>query len=173
LTLSKGIQNFRSAFGIASAQAWVDVSRIALFASSFGAAVALLASDITNRVKLLGLKSPAPFLAEAYVNECGMDEIDTWIQKGFSKKSGYDLEVLTDSLRHNVFAAARQIRTPVFITHGERDTTVPLYQSKLLYACLGGPKRLEVLSGVGHSYSEDGAWERMATLFVDWFTTNL
>jgi fermentation-respiration switch protein FrsA (DUF1100 family) len=173
LSLTKGIQNFRSAFTVASGQVWADASRLALFGSSFGAAVTLLTPDITNRVKLLGLKSPAPFLAEAYTNECTPTGIDEWIHNGFSQELGYEFEVLSDSLNHNVFSFARQIRTSVLITHGDKDTVVPLYQSKLLYACLSGAKQIEVFPGVGHNYSEEGAWGRMATLFVEWFSKNL
>lgn len=173
LTLTKGIQNFQSAFALASGQSWADASRLALFGSSFGAAVALLTPDITNRVKLLGLKSPAPFLAEAYVNECSPGGVDRWIHDGFSQELGYDLEVLRDSLTYNVFSSARQIRTSTLITHGDKDVIVPFYQSKLLHACLSGTKQIEVFSGVGHNYSEDGSWERMAKLFVEWFSKNL
>lgn len=169
LTLTAAIQNFRSAFTLASAQSWVDVSRLAIFASSFGATVALLTPDIANRAKLLGLKSPASFLPEAYINECSPAGVDSWIQEGFSQETGYDLEVLKDSLNYNVFQSARTILTPTLITHGAKDTTVPLYQSKLLYSCLKGSRRIEVLPGVGHNYSEEGAWERMATLFLEWF----
>ena len=173
LTISKGIQNFRSAFTFATGQSWVDVSRLAIFASSFGATVALLTPDITNRACLLGLKSPASFLAEAYLNECGDEEADKWISEGSSAKLGYSLEVLSDSLNYNVFHAAKQITRPVLITHGNRDTIVPLYQSKLLVSCLSGPKQLEVFEGVGHNYSEEGAWNRMADIFSKWFSKNL
>lgn len=173
LTLTKGIQNFRSAFALASGQSWADVSRLALLGSSFGAAVALLTPDITNCVKLLGLKSPAPFLAEAYINECATGGVDKWIRDGFSQEIGYDLEVLKNALTYNVFNSAMQIRTPALITHGDKDSIVPIYQSHLLYSCLSGAKQIEVFPGVGHSYSEPGAWEQMASAFIEWFSKEL
>jgi dipeptidyl aminopeptidase/acylaminoacyl peptidase len=173
LTLSRGIQNFRSAFDLAIAQPWVDSSRVGILASSFGASVALLTPDIVNQVRLIGLKSPASFIAEAYVNECTFVGVEKWIQNDFSPETGYELEVLTNSLEYNVFTSARQISTPVLITHGDQDAIVPIYQSQLLCTCLSGPKQMEIFSGVGHNYSEEGAWERMAAIFVNWFGTSI
>jgi dipeptidyl aminopeptidase/acylaminoacyl peptidase len=172
LTLTKAIQNFRSAFSLASGQPWADASRLALFGSSFGATVSLLAPEITNRVKLLGLKSPASFLAQAYINECPSGGLDEWLNTGLSK-TGYKIEVLKDSLNYNVFKSAREIKTPILITHGAKDTIVPIYQTKLLCSCLTARYNLEVFEDAGHDYSEGDTWERMASTFGEWFSKEL
>lgn len=173
LTVSRGKTNFQKAFATAELQAWVDKSRLGILASSFGATIALLEPEIVNRVKLLGLKSPASFLADAYANECSPEELNRWVSTGFSDELGYDVEVLRDALRHNVYLSAQQIRTDTLIVHGDKDQVVPVRQSQLLLANLGGNKYLEVFSGVGHNYSEEGSWDRMADLFVTWFHQRL
>ena len=43
----------------------------------------------------------------------------------------------------------------------------------LLCACLNAKYKLEILPDAGHDYSEDGAWERMAGIFVEWFLKEL
>ena len=173
LTLSRGIANFQAAFTVVLSQNWVEKNRIGLLASSFGASVALLQPDNTNRAKMLGLKSPASFLADAYINESTSDGLDEWIKTGFSQELGYHIDVLHDALRHNVYLTARRIRTRVLIAHGDKDEIVPIRQSKFLLTCLQGDKHLEEFSNVGHNYSEEGAWERMAHLFIEWFRKGL
>ncbi|OKH43454.1 alpha/beta hydrolase family protein [Phormidium tenue] len=169
LTVSRGIDNFKAAFTLARSQGWVDTERIGIFAASFGATVALLQPDIVNQAKLVGLKSPASFLADAYANECSVGELDKWIKDGFSSELGYDIEVLQDALRHNVYSCTQKIHSKTLISHGNNDEIVPFHQSKFLLATLQGEKHLEVFPNVGHNYSEEGAWEKMASLFISWF----
>jgi uncharacterized protein len=173
LTVSLGIENFQEAFSLAISQEWVDTTRIALFAASFGATVVLTQPEIANQTKMIGFKSPASFLADAYINEVGPAALDDWIRESFSTALGYDIEVLQDSLRHNVYDTAAQIKTRILITHGDSDEIVPIRQSKFLMSVLQCEKHLEVFPSVGHNYSEEGAWERMATLFIDWFHEGL
>lgn len=173
LTLSVGISNFKSAFEVVLNESWIDKNRIGIFASSFGANVALLLPELMNRVKLIGLKSPSCFLPDAYINEIGNDEFDKWRQEGFCEKNGYNFEVVTDCFNYNTYKEVKKINTPCLITHGSKDEIVPINQSKFLYECLSGNKKLKIFKNVGHGYSEEGAWDRMASIFVDWFSDNL
>ena len=173
LTVTKAMDNFKTAFDIVLAQDYIDKNRIGIFASSFGGTVSLLLPEIINRVKLLGLKSPASFLADAYINECGTSELDKWLKEGYSETLEYDIEVLHDALKHNPFLSAPQIRTKTLISHGDADTIVPIRQSKLLHSILTCEKQLEVFEHVSHNYSEEDAWEKMADLFVTWFSNGL
>lgn len=173
LTVTRAGGDFAAAFAAALSQDWVDVDRVGILAASFGATVALLHPHILNQVRLLGLKSPACFLADAYLNEAGPDAVDRWLADGFLPDLGYDVSVLHDCLPHNAYSSARSLTPKVLITHGANDNIVPLRQSQLLMTILQPTARLEVLPGVGHHYSEPGAWDRMAVLFVDWFRQNL
>ena len=174
LSLTTGMDNFRSAYEFLKQQDWVDSQRIAAFASSFGAAVLLLVPEIANALKAIGLKSPAAFIPDAYFYEVGDAKFDVWRSEGFLEENGYDFAVLVEALRHNVYASTLTIDTPCFITQGDRDEIVPLQHTKYLYECLGAAdKHLEVFEGVGHGYSEGDAWDRMATMFVRWFQEKL
>lgn len=171
LTLTKGIDNLRSAIAFLRQLEWADPNRTLSLASSFGATALLLCPDIANQMKGIGLKSPAPFLADAYLSEVGTSLYDRWAEVGYLEENGYSFEVLLDSLLHNAYASARSITCPCLITHGDADAIVPVQQSKYLSRMLGGKTRLEVFTAVGHGYSEDGAWERMAKVFTDWFAS--
>lgn len=174
LSLSIGIDNFRSAFEFAKQQDWVDPKRIGAFASSFGAAVLLLTPDIANELGAIGFKSPAAFIADAYLNEIGEDKFDVWRKNRYLEDNGYDFGVFIDALSHNPYASALKITTPCLITQGDNDQVIPLRHTKYLYECLGTKdKHLEVFEGAGHGYSEGDAWDRMANMFVEWFAGKL
>jgi len=173
LTVSRAVSNLHSAYRVACANHLVNTRRIGIFASSFGATALLLRPDIANSVKLLGFKSPAGSLADAYANEAGESGLDVWLAQGYSRELGYDIEVLADAIRCDAYLTATRILTPTYITHGDSDTIVPVRQSKYLKLCLGGPTRLDIFPGVNHGYSEPGAWDRMARIFVDWFAAGL
>ncbi|HEY3310338.1 MAG TPA: alpha/beta hydrolase [Anaerolineales bacterium] len=170
LSLSVGIENFRSAIEFAMKQNWIDKKRIGAFASSFGASVLLLSPDIANNLKAIGLKSPASFIPDAYFNEIGKAKFDVWRRQRYLEDNGYNFDIVIDALGYNVFASAHTIKTPCLITQGNSDEIIPPQHTGYLYECLGSrDKHLEIFEGVSHGYSEGNAWERMASLFVDWF----
>jgi len=174
LSLSVGIDNFRSAYEFLKREEWIDSRRVGAFASSFGAAVLLLVPEIANELKAIGLKSPASFIADAYYNEIGEERFDVWRREGYLEDNGYNFEIFIDALKHNVYASAARIRTPCLITQGDTDEIIPLRHTVYLYECLSSEEKyLEIFRGVGHGYSEGDAWERMARLFVDWFGEKL
>jgi uncharacterized protein len=173
LTLTKGIANFNSAFDFLKSMEWIDFDRIGIFASSFGANSALLSPQIVNSCKVLGLKSPSCFLPDAYLNEVGIDKLEKWFLEGYLEDNGYDIDVFIDCFKYNTYEIAKQIFIPCLLTHGTKDEVVPISQSIYLSNLLKGEKHLEKFVGVGHGYSEEGAWEKMATIFVKWFSENL
>lgn len=173
LTLTIGMANLRSVFSTICKEIWIDTDNIGFLASSFGANVALLLPEITNSIKALGLKSPACFLPDAYKNEITYADFMEWSVTGFCKSNGYKYEVYLDPFRYDTYESASKIRTPCLITHGSIDEIVPLQQSKLLFERLAGEKRLEILTGASHGYSEEGQWQKMADLFISFFVDKL
>ncbi|MGD8457519.1 MAG: alpha/beta hydrolase [Anaerolineales bacterium] len=174
LSLTKGVDNFQSAYKFLKEQDWIDQQRIGAFASSFGASVLLLEPSIANELKAIGLKSPAAFIADAYYNEIGDPKFDEWRKEGYLEDNDYNFEIFIDSLSHNVYETVLKITTPCFITQGTSDEVIPWQQTKYLYECLrSDDKHLEIFPGVSHGYSEGNAWDRMAKIFVDWFASKL
>jgi dipeptidyl aminopeptidase/acylaminoacyl peptidase len=174
LTLTVGLDNFKTAYEVVKKQEWIDSSRIGAFSSSFGSTVLLLSPDIANEMRAIGLKSPAAFIPDAYYKEIGREEFENWRKKGFSERNGYKFEVLLDSLKYNTYYSAFSIKAPCLITQGENDEIISLQHTLYLFECLQSKeKRIEIFNGVGHGYSEGDAWERMASIFVNWFNEKL
>lgn len=169
LTLSRAVSDLRVAFHYLKESILEPGTSLGAIASSFGASALLMSPNIANSMKAIALKSPAPFLPQAYLNEIGSTEFRNWINSGFSAANGYDRIVLRDAFQHNVYASAASIRTATLITHGTADEIVPFSQSELLAACLSGPVRLVPFENGDHGYSQGGAWDKMAHMYVDWF----
>lgn len=173
LTLSKGISDFELIFNVIKKFEWVDLNNIGVMASSFGGSVALHCYEILNAVKAVGLKSPCCFLPDAYINEISINNLNEWLKNGFCEENGYDIEVLKDSFRYNIYNDIGKIQTKCLITHGDSDEIVPLSQSKYLDALLQAPHELVVFENCDHGYSVGDCWEKMAELFINFFDINL
>jgi len=174
LSLTKGIFNLESAFSALLNEAEIDSNNIGALASSFGASALLCSSDIANKMKCIGLKSPAAFLPDAYYKEIGEQKFNEWRAEGFLEENGYDFSIFLDSLLHNAFSSSAKIKTPCLITQGSADEVIPVQQTTYLYECLQSEnKKLEIFPGASHGYSENNAWDRMASMFVNWFSSHL
>lgn len=172
LTLSKGIEDFKSIFQELKSYDWVDFENLGIMASSYGASVALMCPNIMNQAKVIGFKSPCAFLPDAYLNEISRKIFEDWISTGFCQENGYDVSVFYDSFNYNIYSEAKKIKTKCFITHGSSDEIVPFNQSLYLKQILGGSTELCVFENGDHGYSGDN-WEKMAKIFIDFFSQNL
>lgn len=174
LNISKGIDNLISAFEVIQKEEWVDKDRIGCFAASFGATILLLNPEIANKLSVIGLKSPAAFIPDAYYNELGHLEYLKWRDEEYSELNGYNYNVIIDALKYNVFTSAQEITSPVYITQGDKDEIVPFHQSYFLFDCLGSQeKELEIFPDGNHGYSNNNDWDKMAQYFVNQFNTKL
>ena len=50
------------------------------------------------------------------------------------------------------FQLAARLRVPLAVIHGRVDRFVEPMQAELLYGAAGGPRRLEIVDGMGHAY---------------------
>ncbi|MBU1145125.1 MAG: alpha/beta hydrolase [Firmicutes bacterium] len=175
LCLSVGLDNIEKAMKQVYSETKIDTSRIGLFGSSFGGNIAVLYAAKDKNIKVIGLKSPVSFYPDSFIAEFGELEITEWKKKNYAEVIGFNYNFYIDSMKYNTYAAAMQISCPCKIIHGNRDTVVPVTQSMHLNAALNTitESSLKILDGVGHQYSEEGAWEVMASLITDWFYEKL
>jgi fermentation-respiration switch protein FrsA (DUF1100 family) len=61
-----------------------------------------------------------------------------------------------------------QVRAPLYVVHGARDSLIPVHHARQVYAAANGPKTLVVLPGGDHNnLYEHGAFERVRDLLED------
>jgi putative phosphoribosyl transferase len=68
--------------------------------------------------------------------------------------------------------ALPRVKAPTLFIVGGRDTTV-LGLNRRAFELLSVEKRLEVIPGAGHLFSEPGALDEVTSLSVDWFKEHL
>jgi dipeptidyl aminopeptidase/acylaminoacyl peptidase len=169
LSITVAVQNLRDAVRFVKTQAWVDCNRLGILGSSFGGTAALIVSALDMPFKVVGLKSPASFLPEAYENEHGEEGMEKWRAEGISPITGFKYKAYLDAFRYNVYELCKQIKTRILIVHGDSDTIVPLRQSKRLTFILGNIAELKILPGVDHDYKQNGALDKLVQYQTSFF----
>lgn len=75
-----------------------------------------------------------------------------------------------DLFKHNLLNCAAEIRPrDLLIIHGSADESVPPEDARLIYNAAGEPKRIEIIEGADHRFSNhiEQVWE----IFFDWLKT--
>jgi fermentation-respiration switch protein FrsA (DUF1100 family) len=124
----------RAALAHLRARGDVDPSRIAYFGESLGAAVAADLAREHPPFALL-LRSPFPSVAEV-------------------GRFHYPYLPVIDPLlmdRYRVSAALEQLRVPLLVVAGDRDTIVPFRFSRQVHDAYPGPKRFVAVAGTEHN----------------------
>jgi len=144
--------------------------RIAIFGSSLGGTVALLFAagepDVATVVTLAAPVHPENFPGRILT----ADRLEEWRRRGFIIYDGQRMNVslLEDLEKIDVPAAAREIRCPVLILHGDADVVVPPADARELYECLPGSKRLSILPGGDHRLSDPALMRRALGEAQEW-----
>lgn len=170
LTVSKGVQNLNDV--LAHILEW-DLMRdrkLALMGSSFGGNVVLefLASNPSVRINGAVFKSPCIDLRESYFQELGAEGMAKWEEAGYSEETGLMWEVIEECDSSDLRFRLKKITTPLLITHGTLDESVPISQSRDIRDSVSGIVDLVEMKGTNHHYSDRDDWQRMAALHVSW-----
>lgn len=144
--------------------------KIGLVGSSFGGMASIIAASKTDDVYVLALKSPVSDYIGMSLARHNEQEIKNWKEKGYIDITGVDDEkrklnysFYKDAERINGYDAAKKIKIPTLIVHGDRDETVPIEQSKRT-ASLIENCRLEIIEGGDHKYSRKEHFEKLLDL---------
>ncbi|HET9962163.1 MAG TPA: alpha/beta fold hydrolase [Nitrospiraceae bacterium] len=182
----------RTAVGLDQALAAVELvkargyRRIALVGSSFGGLVSILAAaeladrqrrsvHQTHDLACLALKCPVVDFGEELRLELRETGMEQWRQTdsipdlhGGPSRIQLDFAFYEDCLKRIAYEPARLITIPTLIVQGDCDEYVPLHQSRLLLDALAGPKRLEMIAGADHQFTNASDFQRMLGLVSDW-----
>jgi len=137
-------------------------SKVALFGSSFGGMAALLAAAKRPGIYVLALKAPvSDYLGKIMAEEDSV-EVSEWKKAGFimhessrmgTQKLNYSFFEAAEKV--SGFEAAKKIKVPTLIVHGDKDDVVPVEQSKKTASLIEGCK-LEIIEGAGHKFAGPG-----------------
>jgi pimeloyl-ACP methyl ester carboxylesterase len=151
----------------------IVVGRIGLFGASMGAAVALQAAAMDDRIRAVVAESGFASLRSVY------DEYQRrmirlpwhYLRNIVIKRS----ELMAHFKANAVCPrdAVRSIRVPLFLVHGRADITVPPSCSEEIYANANPPKELWLIPGARHDNMWDVGGEEYRRRIVAFFEQHL
>ena len=153
---------------------------LGLIGSSFGGLLAILVAQRHPELRAVGLKCPVPDFPEMLELEFGSNGIEEWQRTNYIPDvTGGTAPVRLDFAFYescrviNAYEAARAIKSPVLIVHGEQDELVPLHQIERLQEALSGDTQLVLLPEAGHQFGRPEDFRRMTVHLADWVQTHL
>lgn len=134
-----------------------DSGPIILFGSSLGAAVALQAAAVDERVTAVIAAEVFSDFRTVAIERAPVFFSSGTIERAFriaEQKGRFKLSEVSP------VNAGRKIRVPVLLIHGESDIDTTPDHAQRVYDALGGPKRLILVPGAGHNESLNGdVWQ--------------
>lgn len=178
-TLSSHVKDARAAINFLKKKGYriIDV----LGSSASGPVAISLAADNPD-INRVGLKSPVSDFYKRF-EEKPIDNdykgVTDWREKGYTyythssgQKSKLNYSFYEDAKNHIAYEKAKNVKCPVLILHGDKDTGIDYRQSQKLAELLSEGS-LIVVEGADHSLSIDWDTSYAEKMFVDWFKRSL
>ena len=144
--LTGRIRDYKAALQFLHDTGTVDMRRLGVIGSSFGGMVAVAAQD--ERIKAMVC------LSTPYELPSG--------GRRFNKK-------FYDDLRNYDLLEAIRNAPPLLILHGSADEVVSSTHAHKLYEAALEPKRLEIIEGADHVFSQREHLQKVIDLSLEWF----
>jgi len=175
ITISEAVDDILNAIKFMKESGY---SKIGLVGSSFGGIASVIVASKTDYLFILALESPVSDDLGKLVAQESRQEIETWKERGFiyytssnGRKLKLNYSFFEDDEKVNGYEAAKKIKIPTFIVHGDNDESVPIEQSKKIVGLIDN-SRLEVIKGADHRYSKPGDFEKMLGLISEFIIKN-
>jgi len=167
ITYSGEVEDLKAAYAVIQER---RPGKTGILGSSMGGTVALLFAATEPSVAAL-VTVAAPVHPENFPGRIlTAPQLQEWRARGFVFHHGqrFNVSLLEDLDRLNVPHAARGVKCPVLILHGDADEVVPVKEAYELHDCLGGTKRLSILNGTDHRLSDPALMQRALEESFDW-----
>ncbi len=152
----------------------IDSSRMGLFGFSLGASTALLSAPKLSLKAMVLAAAVTDFRAVKWENFHGKT-VKEWKENGFVKVEEKTLlyGFFEDGSNIDFYSIAKIIKCPTLVIHGEKDSVVPVSQSKRLFSVLNCEKEIEIIKGAAHSGMSEQQYRRLVSSTVEWLSSNL
>ncbi len=163
VTLTGRIVDFKSALNFLQDTREVDIRKLGVLGSSFGGMVGIAAQD--RRVKAL-VTLGTPYRLPPFDPPQPPREVDGYYElpSGARFKKGF----YEDLREYDLIEAVRHA-PPIAIVHGSSDETIPHKHAQKLYDAAPEPKRLEIIKGADHVFSQSKHLSKVIDMSLEWF----
>jgi len=173
-TVSRQLDDLYSGFSKIMGFKKIDYSSLGLFGASLGGMTALLAAPKLH-LKCLAVIAPVSDFKRVRWKTFFGKTVREWKENGFvaigSRRLNYSF--FEDGCSQDVYSTAKSIRCPTLVVHGEKDSIVPLAQSKKLLGYLECEKRLEIIPEAGHSTLLPKQYRHLIAVTAKWLIVHL
>lgn len=139
----------RAALAAVTGRKDVDPARVFYYGESLGGAVA---------VELATARAPRGLILQStFTSVRGMARVHYPIVPALLVLDAYPSE-----------RRLAEVKAPVLVIHGDRDTIVPLAQGQALFEAAREPKTMHVVKGAGHNDLDDVMGESYGRVIAEW-----
>jgi len=153
-TLTARVANLDSITEYVVNHNFIDADKIGILGSSFGGSTCIVKAASDKRIKCITLWA-TPYRLEKK-------------EDGNISDIKFNESIYTDFLSYDLLSEAAKI-SHALVLHGEIDETVPCSEGKSIYKCLKKPKKLEIIKGADHIFSNLSHREKAINLSLNWF----
>lgn len=150
ITLTGRIQDLQAAMNLITEEGF---KKIGIIGSSLGGYVSILTAAKDRRIKALATWATPIYLSELFSNKT------VWKFQKF----------LNDMKNHDVTSSLRDIGCPIIIIHGSCDEQVPILHAKTMHRKAKQPKKLHIIKGADHRFTNTLHRRRAIELTLKWF----
>lgn len=166
-SLTSRIEDYKAAIDFLEKSGKVDMGRLGVIGSSMGGMVAIAAQD--PRIKVMAvMATPCEGIGLGKPHSSGNKILYYALPSG----RRLNVEFYRDLARYNLLEAVKKA-PPILIIHGSSDMLVPVEHAQRLYKAALVPKRLEVIEGADHTFSNPMHLMRAIGLILEWLRKHL
>ncbi|HVN23251.1 MAG TPA: alpha/beta hydrolase [Syntrophorhabdales bacterium] len=153
-TLTIRVRDLESVLDHLARHTSVDPDRIGILGSSFGGSTALVEAAKNQKIRCVAL------WATPYMLENKEDESISDIH--------FESSIFEDFSTYDLLGEARKISRAI-VVHGELDEVVSCAEGKAIYDNVREPKKLIVIKGADHTFTDLAHRDKAAELSLVWF----
>jgi uncharacterized protein len=148
------------------------VQRFALFGSSMGGSVALLAAARDERIVCVA--TLAAIARTEDIEERYPESVRAWEQQGYidTSEGKVGRQLYDDAMTHDVLSGVRILHAPLLVIHGEEDEVVPSADAHDI-ASTARNACLELVAGADHEFSQPDHLRAAMRQVSEFVTVNL
>ena len=150
-----------------------EVEDLCIFATGFGAYVTLVAlqdlTEMPGRVKLV-VQTPSVMMHETLLamKKISKATLEAMNVATFKTTRPFDITYsFYEELRDNV--VLNTYNMPMLILHGEEDAYIKMEHIQHFHR-INEKSQLVIIPGASHRFLEEGAWDMVLDLTLDWFS---
>ena len=171
ITISEAVDDILSTINFLKQKCY---TKIGLQGSSFGGLASILVASKSNDLFVLTLKCPVSDYYQLLIDKYSSEDIKKWKEDGFTtyetidkkQKLKLNYSFYEDAMKIDCYEAAKKIKIPTLIVHGDQDESVKVEQSKKTVQTIPNCK-LEIIEGADHRYTTPEHFEKMLALISD------